>query len=115
MVRINDKDYPVLAKYSAIKMFCDKKDIDFFEFPELLISYGIDKKNFKPTTKFIDDMSLLMLCFLQRGAEASNTVCDLTVNDIIDWFLEGNFVKVYELIAEAQGQSKNVIATGKAE
>jgi hypothetical protein len=110
---INNKEYQVLARYSAIKMFCDKKGIDFFEFPDLLMSYGIEKKDFKPTTKFVDDMSLIMLCFLERGAEASNTVCDLTLNDILDWFLDGNVLKVYDLIIEAQGQSKNVIATEK--
>jgi hypothetical protein len=112
-VTINDKEYPVLARYSAVKMFCDRKGIDFFEFPELLMKYGVEKKNFKPTTQFIDDMSLIMLCFLERGAERTGTVCDLTLNDILDWFLEGNVMKVYELIIEAQGQSKNVEATGE--
>lgn len=114
-VTINDKEYPVLAKYSAIKMFCDRKGIDFFEFPELLIKYGVDKKDFKPTTPFIEDMSLIMLCFLERGAETKGTTCDLNLNDILDWFLEGNVLKVYELIIEAQGKSKNVEATEKAQ
>jgi len=115
MVTINGKEYPVLARYSSIKMFCDRKGIDFFEFPELLIGYGIDKKNFQPTTKFIDDMSLLMLCFIERGCEANGAVCDLKTNDVIDWFLDGNIAIVYELITESQGQSKNVKATAKAE
>ena len=112
-VKINDKDYPVVAKYSSIKMFCDRKGIDFFEFPELLMKYKVGEKDFKPTTQFIDDMSLMMLCFLERGAEVTGTVCDLSLNDILDWFLEGNVLKVYELIMESQGQSKNVEATVK--
>lgn len=114
-VRINDKDYPVLARYSAIKIFCDKKGIDFFEFPELLASYGLDKKSFKPSSEFADDMVLMMWSFLERGAEASNQVLDLKLNDILDWFLEGNVAVVYDLIIEAQGQSKNVKATGESE
>jgi len=110
LVTINEKQYPALARYSSIKMFCDRKGIDFFEFHDLLLGHGIDKKNFQPTTKFIDDMSLLMLCFIERGCEASGTVFDLKTNDVIDWFLDGNITIVYELITEAQGQSKNVKA-----
>jgi hypothetical protein len=106
-LNINDADYPVLPRYSAIKMFCDKKGIDFFEFPELLIGYGIGKKDFKPTSKFIDDMTLLTFCFLERGAEAANTKLTLSENDILDWFMDGHIVEVYDLIIEAQGQSKN--------
>lgn len=112
-VTINEKEYPVIAKYSAIKMFCDKKGIDFFEFPELLIKYNVGGKDFKPTTQFIDDMSLMMLCFLERGAEASGVKCDLSLNDILDWFLEGNVLQVYELIMASQGVSKKVEATEK--
>jgi hypothetical protein len=107
-VKINGKDYPVLARYSAIKMFCDKKGIDLFEWPELLDKWGVGKEDFKPTTQFVDDMALLMMCFLERGAENAGTVCDLKLNDIIDWFMEGNMVKVYESILEAQGVKKNM-------
>jgi len=114
IVKINGKDLPVLARYSAIKMFCEKKGIDFFEFPELLMSYGIDKPDFRPNTKFIDDMALLMFAFLERGAEASGEVLDLKVNDVIDWFLDGNLNVIFELITESQGQSKNVKATKRA-
>jgi hypothetical protein len=112
MVTINGKQYRVLAKYSAIKMFCDRKGIDFFEFPELLAKYNFGE-DFKPTTEFLDDMSLMMLCFLQRGAEAAGEICDLTVNDMVDWLLEGNLAQAYDLIIQSQGQSKNVEATGK--
>jgi hypothetical protein len=108
MLKIGDNEYPVLARYSAIKMFCDKRGIDFFEFPELLISYGVGKKDFKPTSKFIDDMVLLTFCFLERGAESANTKLELSENDILDWFMDGHIVEVYDLIIEAQGQSKNL-------
>ena len=111
MVTINSKEYPTLARYSAIKMFCDKKGLDFFEFPNLLMDYGIGKEDFKPTSQFIDDMSLLMWCFLQRGAEVNHQILDLSVNDILDWFMDGNVAVVYDLITESQGISKNVSAT----
>jgi hypothetical protein len=111
MVTINEKEYPVLAKYSAIKLFCDKRGLDFFEFPDLLMNYGIGKKDFKPTSALIDDMALLMWCFLQRGSEVNKTTLDLSVSDVLDWFMEGNVAVVYELITEAQGASKNVKAT----
>lgn len=106
VLNINGSEYPVLARYSAIKMFCDRKGIDFFDFPELLIKYGIGKKDFKPTSEFIDDMTLLTLCFLERGSEAAGTVLTLTKNDILDWFMEGNVIAIYDLIAEAQGPIK---------
>jgi hypothetical protein len=112
-ITINNKPYPVLARYSAVKLFCDKKGIDFFEFPNLLMSYGIGDENFKPTSQYLDDMALIMLCFLLRGAEANGTECNLTISDIIDWIQDNSMAKIYELIAESQGPSKNVKATEK--
>lgn len=106
-VNINDKDYPVLARYSSIKRFCDKKGIDLFEFHNHFIGYGIDKKDFKASTSFIDDMALLMICFLERGAEANHQDLDLTQDDILDWFMDGNSGVVYELMTEATGKLKN--------
>jgi hypothetical protein len=112
-ITINNKPYPVLARYSAIKLFCDRKGIDFFAFPDLLMSYGIGSEDFKPTSQYLDDMVLIMWCFLQRGAESSGVECTLTQADILDWIQDNSMATIYELIAESQGPSKNVKATEK--
>lgn len=103
-VKIFDQEYPVLARYSAIKRFCDRKGMEYFEFAEYLASLGKEAQEQGIKNRFINDLVLLMYFFVERGLEAEGENMTLKEDDIFDWILlPGNLKIVSDLVMEAQG------------
>lgn len=107
-IKINGTDYPTLARYSAIRLFCQKAGIDFFEFDSRILSHKVGTKEFKPSSEFLDDMTLLLYCFIEKGLEAQNQPMTLTIDDVFDFLVQdmGQVKLVIELVTEIWGQTK---------
>ena len=78
---INKKKYLASPGYSPIKLFASKKNLEFHEVFEYL--GGLDFE--KTTNQLLDDFSLLLWCFIERGCEIEKVENDLTLNDCIDY------------------------------
>lgn len=78
---INEKKYFASSGYSPIKLFASKKSLEFHEVFEYLGSLDFEKT----TNKLLDDFSLLLWCFIERGCEIEKVENDLVLNDCIDY------------------------------
>lgn len=93
VLKIENKEYPVLPGWAALKMFGSKRGMEFHELFEYL--RGLDFN--KPTNQFLDDMALLAFCFIERGCHKHDKINDLTLDDLIDWI--GKEMRLNEIIA----------------
>lgn len=102
---IDGKEYPIKIGFGAIRLFCERKGIEFYEFFDRVAKYNFENIN----NEVIDDLAEFVLCFIARAGE-----CPLSKYDVIDWMLgESNADTILKLLTQSIGQSKNLEAPQK--
>lgn len=103
---ISGKEYNVKAGYGSIILFCERKNIELYQFIDLFTDINPDKLS----TELFKGMAEFTLCMIERSG------CkDLPdVYEVIDWFTEiDNMVKIQSIMFGLV--SKNAQATGEKE
>jgi hypothetical protein len=104
-LKINEKEHSVDFRLNALRLYCREKNIEFHEFEDYFRSLAIPKH--KLTLNDIESLALLALCGFRNGALSEHLICDLTLDDVINWFSEDpmNMVMTIRLYAENKPQA----------
>jgi len=104
-VKIGDVEYQVLPGHGTIVMFCERNNLEYWEFVDLFTN--IDPQ--KLSLKFVKGLADFTLCMIER---ANKDVVLPDVYEIADWLGDmDNMLTVQKLIFGAY--SKKVETTGE--
>lgn len=79
---INGKVYTPRFTFNTIAKFCELKEIDLPEFNKRFQGISDSKlSSFK-------DLALFFLIAFQEGARKEQTDCDVTIDDVMEWYSE---------------------------
>ena len=77
-ISTNGTSYPIKTGYSAVRLFCIKRGIEFYQFNERFAALDFEKL----TVENIDDFAYMVLAFVDRGCELDGMENKLSVNDV---------------------------------
>ena len=102
MVEINGKQYCPRFTFNTIAKFCEQKDIDLPEFNKRFMGISDNQlASFK-------DLALFFLIAFEEGARKQNTECDITIDDIMDWYSEDSekIASLLRLYTKSEGDEE---------
>jgi hypothetical protein len=102
MVEINGKQYYPRFTFNTIAKFCEAKEIDLPEFNKRFMGISDNQlASFK-------DLALFFLIAFQEGARKENAECDISIDDIMEWYSEDpeKIAELLRLYTKSGGDEK---------
>ena len=107
-IKILGKDYPAQPGWAAIKNYCKLRNpqLEFYEVPANIQAFAQGFDN--TTVQMLEDMGLLIWCFIDRAQKKNNVENNLSVDDVIDWLgKEKKLDTMVKLLFESFGMDYN--------
>lgn len=103
---INGKECYPRFTFNTICKFCKAKEIDLPEFNSRFTGIQDNKLS------GFEDLAFFFLIAFQEGARFNKVTCDLTLDDIMEWYSEDSekIAELLKLYTESGGEAKKQMA-----